>query len=160
MQQNISAPVRVEETWLYAFEWSGGQRNGFLKVEPLGSEYRNQIAASAALTVAAAAVSGTALAAQVLALDSSKPLPGRFVLIVFNGADASVSVTLSNVITVGSGSEPVAVSGASSLAVAAGTGLSVVVDAAGFGDASPQISGATTSAATNGGTVTVQLRYI
>ena len=146
---------------LWVFEFTEqGSKNGFWKTEPIGAEHRNQIAASASLAVAGGTASGAALSAEALVLDSSKALPGRLVLMAFNGSDADSVLALNNQISIGGSLQSVVVEGASQIALPAGTGISVIVQGAAFGDASPQVSGSTTSAAVSGGDITVQLRYI
>lgn len=152
--------VRVEETWLLAYEFvPGGGSNGFLKVEPIGAQHRNEVAAQGTLSVAASAASGTALGPTALTLDSANGTPSSLELFVWNGSDAAITVTLEQAMTVGGSAKYAANNAANAVAVGAGAGIVLNVQGAALGDDAPQVSGKTTSAATSGGTVTVQLRY-
>jgi hypothetical protein len=131
--------------------------NWVMKADPVGVENRNSIAASASLTVPASAASGTAIAAVDLTPNPSNDLPFRFAVLVYNGSDASANVTVSDQITVGTSTVPVQVV---QISVPAHSGALQVVEGIGLGDTTPIVSAVTTSASTNGGTITVQLRYL
>lgn len=131
---------------------AGGE--GFLMVDTPGTQYRNQVAASADLSVPAGAATGSKYTA-ALTLPPSNDFPLRFVLFVQNNSDTAVSVTVQNTLN-GTFCDA---DGAAGLSVQASGGISKVIQGVGFGTGAPQVAVTTTSAATNGGTLHVELRY-
>jgi hypothetical protein len=153
-EAQLSPEVRQRRAW-YATPLG----DGMFIAEHLGAQNRNKVYASAVLTIPAAAASGT-VETGLLVLDVNQDLPLYLAVFVWNGSDASLSLTVNNAMLVGTTTEYVPVTGVNALAVPAGSGLFVVAQGIGLGDSSPQAYVKTTSAATNGGNVTVQLRFI
>lgn len=156
LRDNNIATISPEQRDRRAWHPTPNQE-GFYAVEPVGAENRNTVAASASVTIAAAAASGTTQTAQ-LSINQNYDLPYRFLMVIQNGSDANVSVEILNSYSQGTPANCV-VSGTQAT-VNAGQGLVQLVYGVGVCDGNPIVQVATTSAATNGGTVSVELRYI